>query len=198
MTGMTSPNHFFLIIFLNFPDETSDSDDDLSNNNGPELTWSTYHVGFLCNIWTFCLGRVPIEHRLPRSILDEDGTWKHLPHAIEEVQIVHSRITNGVGGDEETIPGTILRPIEVRSMASTARDAATSFTLQYHGRPLPTTDAELSAFPDPDHTEPSEAYTRPTRILGHARSKGVNGRNGNSFTKREPDTDDEHVESVEL
>ena len=168
----------------------------------PRLTWSTYHVGFLRNVWTFFRGVVPDEHALPRSIL-VDGAWVHLPHAIHELQastssasaFASSRHRTDVEPDEHEEQqqhgrAPALRPVELQSMArlddgSDGGAHSTMVSLRWNGRELPTSAADVDAaaaagsasasasaasFPDtpPLHPEPY-AYTRPVRILGHAK-----------------------------
>jgi hypothetical protein len=176
-------------------DPSSDDEDD--DPTDVRLTWSTYHIGFVWNVWTFCIGRLPAEHRLPRSIL-EDGAWTHLPHAIDDVEVVLQRHTNQLSQDAPSASHP-QRPVEATTHEPNDR-RSTVVHLSYgpNGLTLPTNAAELAAFPDTPPMEPREAYTRPARIITQAKAQQVNKPTVGQPQPVEPDTDDEQVESVAL
>jgi hypothetical protein len=168
------------------------------------LSWRTYHVGFVRNVWKFWTAQMPQEHRLPRSILADDGSnsgrrWIHLPHAVSEVEPLPP-------------PPVVPRLADLSSSNdSTARSTVVNLRLE-DGRSLPQTASELASFTFPDTppiAEPREAYTRPVKILSKASQHAVSAANGASVVgssaspsrKPEPDTDeevDERTDSIAL
>ena len=177
--------------------EEQDVDTDVENEDAVDaarealLTWRSYHVGFLRNVWRFCRADIPREHRLPRSILQE-GTgdsrrWVHLPHAVSDV--------------EPLPPPPVVPRLADHSGDPTARSTVVHLRLE-DGRPLPQTASELATFTFPDTpptAEPREAYTRPVKIVSSkANQNAVGGATGavssiagSSAPAREPDTDEE-------
>lgn len=173
---------------------SSDDEEEMTPASGlappPRLQWNTYHVGFARNLWRFFLARLPDEHALPRSIwIDE--RWVHLPHATHQT---HDRDSD----DEMAVGPNGLRPAEVAAMARDGASSSAVVSLKWNGRDLPTSAADVAAFPIPD-TPPMaarEAYTRPVRIIGHAKVQSQ------SKPAPEPDTDEDedgtHLSSVRL
>lgn len=147
-----------------------------------QLTWRTYHVGFFRNVWRFLVGTAPDEHLLPRSVREPDDTWTHLPHAIHEVR-------------PRPIPAPLASSSPPPASHVVESRRSTVFHLTDHnGLTFPTTAAEVATFPETPPMPPREAYTRPARILGHAKLQLPPP----PVPTREPDTDEETVESVQL
>jgi len=157
---------------MGMDDFLSSDDDDIaidapsssSSPSSPPLTWSTYHVGFLCNIWTFLRAQLPPQHALPRAIRIK-GQWKQvimehsccrLDHA-RQIQINPS--ADGASISERMHASASAAPLDPNAVVR----------LQYEGQPLPTSVDEVEDFRRQLSTQPT--YTKPATILGRSKVK---------------------------